>query len=56
MKILYIVKSEPSGLVKTLIDNHSKGNDVKVINLSKKEAAYETIIDEIAASDKVISW
>lgn len=55
MKILYIVKSEPTGVVKNLIDSNSKDNDVKVINLSK-ETAYESIIDEIAASDKVISW
>lgn len=55
MKILYIVKSEPTSLVKNLIDSNSKGNDVKVIDLSKG-ADYESIIDEIAASDKVISW
>ena len=56
MKILHIVKSGPSEMVKKIIDTHSGGNDVKVIDLSKKEMSYDEIIDEIDSSDKVMSW
>jgi hypothetical protein len=56
MKILHLVKSEPSPLVKKIIETHSKSHEVKVINLAKKEASYETIIDEVASCDKLMSW
>jgi hypothetical protein len=56
MKILHIVKSEPSVMVKNIITTQSGGNDVKVIDLSQKEISYEAIIDEIDSADKVMSW
>ena len=56
MKILYLIKSDPAGLLKPLIDKHSESNEVKVINLTKNDTSYETIVDEIEAADKVISW
>jgi hypothetical protein len=56
MKILNLLSDGPTELSTRIIDLHKKGNDVKVIDLSKKEASYDAIIDEIAAADKVISW
>lgn len=56
MKILHIVKSEPSEMVKKIIDSHSGGNNVKVVDLSKKEMSYDALIDEVDSSDKVMSW
>jgi hypothetical protein len=56
MRILHIIKSKPSEMVKKIIETQSGGNEVKVVDLSKKELSYDAIIDEIDSSDKVMSW
>jgi len=56
MKILHILNDGPTGLSNQIIEVESKDNTVKIIDLSKKEASYEAIVDEIFFSDKVISW
>jgi len=56
MKILHILNDGPTELSSRIINVQSRDNKVKVIDLSKKETSYETIIDEIFAHDKVISW
>jgi hypothetical protein len=56
MKILHILTDGPTDLSTRIIDVQSKGNETKVIDLSKKEASYEAIVDEISSSDRVISW
>ena len=56
MKILHILNDGPTELSGKIIDAQSKDNEVKVIDLSKKEASYETVIDEIFSNDKVSSW
>lgn len=55
MKVLHIIKSKQTELVKKIIENHSKKNKVLVIDLAKNKS-YEAIIDEIFFHDKVISW
>ena len=56
MKILHILNDGPTELSNKIINAQSKDNEVRIIDLSKKEAPYETIIDEIFSNDKVISW
>lgn len=56
MKILHIINDSPSKLSDEIISVQSKDNDVKVIHLANKEASYESIIDDIFAHDRVISW
>lgn len=56
MKILHILNDGSTKLSKQIIDTQSKEHEVKVIELSKKEVSYETIIDEIFSYDRVISW
>jgi hypothetical protein len=56
MKILHILNDGPTDLSKQIIDTQSKDHEVKVIELSKKEVSYETVIDEIFSHDRVISW
>ncbi|MBI5025815.1 MAG: hypothetical protein HZC12_03615 [Nitrospirae bacterium] len=56
MKILHILNDGPTKLSTQIITVQSKDNKVKVIDLLKKGTSYETIIDEIFAHDKVISW
>lgn len=56
MKILHILNDGPSQLSDQIISVQSKDNNVKVIDLSKKELSYEAMVDEIFSFDKVISW
>ncbi len=56
MKILHILNDGPTELSKGIIDSQSKDHEVKVIELSKKEVSYETVIDEIFSHDRVVSW
>ncbi len=56
MKILHILNSGPTKLSDEIIGVQSKDHEVKIIDLSKNEMSYETIIDQIFSHDKVISW
>ncbi len=56
MKILHILNDGPTDLSTKIIGVQSKDNEVKVVNLSRKELSYEALIDEIFSSDRVISW
>jgi hypothetical protein len=56
MKILHILNDGPTELSTRIIEVQSKENEVKVVNLSRKEMSYEALVDEIFASDRVISW
>lgn len=56
MKILHILNDGPTDLSAKIVEVQSKENEVKVVNLSRKEMSYEAIIDEIFSSDRVISW
>ena len=56
MKILHLLKDGPSTLSDRIISVQSKEHDVKVIDMTMKEASYESIVDDIFAYDKVISW
>lgn len=56
MKILHILNDGPTELSTKIIEGQRAGNEVKVVNLAKKEMTYEAIIDEIFASDRVVSW
>ena len=56
MKILHILNDGPTQLSTQIISIQSKDNTVKIIDLSKKGASYESIIDDIFSNDRVISW
>jgi len=56
MKILHILNDGPDKLSDQIISVQKKDNEVKIINLSKKEASYESIVDDIFSYDKVVSW
>jgi hypothetical protein len=56
MKILHILKDGPSKLSDSVIEVQGKDNEVKVVDLSKKESQYESVIDDIFSYDKVVSW
>jgi len=56
MKILHILNDGPTELSARIIEVQSRENEVKVVNLSKKEMTYEAIVDEIFSNDRVVSW
>ncbi len=56
MKILHILNDGASGLSEQIIEIQSRDHEVRVVDLQKKEISYETIVDDIFLSDRVISW
>ena len=56
MKILHILNDGPAKLSDEIISVQSKDNVVKIIDLARKEATYESIIDDIFSYDRVVSW
>jgi hypothetical protein len=56
MKILHILNDGQTKLSDDVICVQKKDNMVKVIDLSKKEASYESIIRDIFSYDRVVSW
>lgn len=56
MKILHILNDGATKLSGEIIRAQSKDNEVKVIDLSKKDASYESIVDDIFSHDKAVSW
>lgn len=55
MKVLEILRSEPTDTVSKMIEVHEADNDVKVVKLYEN-ADYDALVDDIFASDKVLSW
>ncbi len=56
MKILHILNDGPTELSTKIIEGQRGDNEVKVVNLSRKEMTYEALVDEIFSSERVISW
>lgn len=56
VKILHILTDGPTDLSTKIIEVQSADNEVKVIDLSAGEADYDSIMDEIVANDRVVSW
>ena len=56
MKILHLLKDGPTKLSDEIIGVQSKEHDVKVVDMSKGVPSYESVVDDIFAHDKVISW
>lgn len=56
MKILHMLKDGPSALSTKVIEAQAKDNQVKVIDLAKKDVPYGALVDEIFSNDKVVCW
>ena len=56
MKVLYILNDGPKAPVDRIMEAQSKENELEVIDLSKDDVSYETVIDSIFDCDKVVSW
>ena len=55
MKVLHIFRSEPDENVKELMKPFSD-QDEKKITLYEPNVDWDTLVDDIFSSDKVISW
>lgn len=56
MKILHILRSEPSGMVKGFIEAFAEKNESEQFILYKNEVDYSKLTENIFAADYVISW
>lgn len=56
MKILYLLNDGASTAPDEWIDALAQEHQVEVIDLGAKVVPYDTLVDKIFASDKVISW
>ncbi|HJX16651.1 MAG TPA: hypothetical protein VJ437_00490 [Acidiferrobacterales bacterium] len=56
MKILYLLNDGVNASSREWIEALAGDHQVEVIDLRKKEIAYDALVDKIFASDKVISW
>ncbi|MFO7751212.1 MAG: hypothetical protein R6V54_14080 [Desulfobacteraceae bacterium] len=55
MEVLHILRSEPEETVKKLMAPFTGGQE-KTTPLYEPDVDWETLVDDIFASDKVISW
>lgn len=56
MKIIHIVNQKPAQPVLDLIEEQKKAHEVELINIDDEQLDYDAIIDQVLASDHVISW
>ena len=56
MKILHILKKTPDASTKKIIEVQSAGNEVKVIDITKSGTAYDELVADVFAYDKVFCW
>ena len=56
MKILHLLKKAPDASTKKIIELQSAGNEVKTIDLTTGGIAYEKLVADVFAYDKVFCW
>ena len=56
MKILHIVKKAPDESTKKIIETQASGNQSKVVELFKGNVAYDQLVADVFAFDKVFCW
>ncbi len=56
MRVLYLIRSGTDETINKIIDVHKAENEVKVIDLTKDNIPYESLVEDIFSYDKVISW
>ena len=56
VKILHILKNAPDASTKKIIDVHKSGNEVKVVELYKGGVAYDKLVADVFAYDKLFCW
>jgi hypothetical protein len=55
-KMLFLLNDGPDASSGVWIEALSRNCEVEVIDLARKEAPYDALVDKIFACDKLISW
>lgn len=55
MKLLYLLKKDPTPTISDMIESHKNKADVTIIDM-RKNKNYAEIIDKVFENDKVITW
>ncbi len=56
MKILHILNDGPTHLSDEITGVQAGLNEIRIIDLAKRDSSYEDIIDAVFLCDRVISW
>jgi hypothetical protein len=56
MKILHILKKAPDASAKKIIEVQSSGNQVQTVELYKGGIAYDKLVADVFAFDRVFCW
>jgi hypothetical protein len=56
VKILHLFAEGPGPLAQKLMEAQSLEHEVIAVDLSPDDVSYDTLVDEIFAADRVISW
>jgi len=56
VKILHILKKAPDASTTKIIEVQSSGNQVTIVELYKGAVAYDKLVADIFAFDKVFCW
>ena len=56
MKILHIIKKTPDASTKTIIEVTAAGNQATMIDLTKGGIAYDKLVQDVFAHEKVFCW
>ncbi len=56
MKILHILKKAPDASTKKIIELQSAGQNVKVVELYTGGIAYDKLVADVFAYDRVFCW
>jgi|YNPNPStandDraft_1061719.scaffolds.fasta_scaffold06934_8 hypothetical protein len=56
MKILFIYKTAPDEVTKTLAKEMAEGNEVREFNLYEEPVDYHRLLDLIFEAEKVVTW
>lgn len=56
MKILHILKTAPDASTQKIIEAQTPGNQLKVIDLTRGAIAYDRLVEDVFASERVFCW
>ena len=56
MKFRHLLRSGPTDLIRNFIDEASKDKDSKEVALFEEPVDYDSLIEDIFESERVIAW
>jgi hypothetical protein len=56
VKILFLLTRGPDPLCNRIVEAQQREHQVTIVDLSAPDVSYDTVVAQIAAHDRVISW